>query len=204
MQVKNNHENLLMIFAENPEPGKVKTRLARTLGDNKALYIHLKLLEHTHAVAEKVDADKVIYYSDRIEEFGVLDYYKFPKELQKGDSPGARMNSAFGHSFAMGYAKVIMVGSDCHELSDEIISTAFKNLDDHDAVVGPAKDGGYYLIGMRRHYPHVFRDKSWTAEDVLLDTILDFKKLKLSYVLLPALRDVDEVEDLGELRKFIA
>ncbi len=198
-----NHRNLLMIFAKNADHGKVKTRLARTVGDDKALYIYLKLLEHTHAVAGMVDADKIIHYSERIEEFGVLDYYKFPKYLQKGDSLGSRMNNAFGQAFAMGYENVIIIGSDCYELSDEIVTSAFEALEKHDVVVGPAHDGGYYLLGMRRHYSHLFRDKVWSTSDVLLDTILDLQKLKVSYLLLPALRDVDEEEDLGELRRFI-
>lgn len=197
------HANLLMVFAENPDPGKVKRRIALSLGGDKALYIHLKLLEHTHAVADKVDADKVIFYSERIEEFGVLDYYKFRKELQKGDSPGARMDAAFGESFSQGYQKVVLIGSDCFELSDEIITKAFDELDQTDVVVGPAKEGRYYLLGMRRHYPHLFRNKDWNSKDVLLDTILDLKKLNVSYVLLPALNDVEDVEDLGELRNFI-
>lgn len=198
-----NHSNLLMIFAKNPDLGKVKTRLAQTVGEDKALYIYLKLLEHTHAVADLVEADKIIYFSDRIEEFGMLDYYKFAKLLQKGESLGERMDNAFGQAFATGYEKVVVIGSDCYELSDDIITTAYELLQTKDVVVGPAKDGGYYLLGMRRHYSHLFRNKAWSTPDVLLDTILDLKRLNLSYELLPTLSDVDKEEDLGELRKYI-
>lgn len=196
--------NLLLVFAKNPELGKVKTRLAKTVGDKKALEIYLKLLEHTYAVANKTFADKAVFYSDKIEEFDILDYYKFPKFLQKGDNLGERMDRAIGEAFGQSYSKVIIIGSDCYDLTSEIVEDAFKLLDDHNVVIGPAFDGGYYLLGMDRHYSHLFRNKKWSTPDVLLDTILDAKKLKLSYTLLPTLTDVDEEKDLGVLKDLIA
>lgn len=199
-----NHDSLLMIFARNPELGKVKKRLAKTIGNEQALMIYVKLLEHTHAIADKVFADKAVFYSDRVQEFDILDYYKFPKFLQKGNDLGERMERAFGQAFAQQYDKVIIIGSDCIELSSEIIEDALKALDDHNVVIGPAHDGGYYLLGMDRHYPHLFKNKMWSTEDVFLDTLLDIKKLKLSYSLLPTLNDVDEEKDLGILRKHLA
>lgn len=199
-----NHDSLLMIFAKNPEIGKVKTRLAKTIGDEKALMIYLKLLEHTHAIADKVFADKAIFYSERVQEFDLLDYYKFPKFLQKGDDLGDRMDRAFGQAFGQHYEKVVIIGSDCYELTTEIIEDALAALDTHNVVIGPAHDGGYYLLGMDRHYSHLFKHKAWSTEDVLLDTLLDLKKLKLSYSLLPTLNDVDEEKDLGELNKHLA
>ncbi len=199
-----NHDSLLMIFAKNPELGKVKTRLAKTIGNEQALMIYVKLLEHTHAVADKVFADKAIFYSNKVQEFEILDYYKFPKFLQKGKDLGERMDRAFGQAFGQDYDKVIIIGSDCIEISSEIIEDALKALDDNNVVIGPAQDGGYYLLGMDRHYPHLFKNKVWSTSDVLLDTILDIKKLKLSYALLPTLSDVDEEKDLGILRKHLA
>lgn len=198
-----NHDSLLMIFAKNPEIGKVKTRLAKTIGDEKALMIYLKLLEHTHAVADRVFADKAIFYSSRVQEFDILDYYKFPKFLQKGDDLGERMERAFGQAFAQHYEKVVIIGSDCYELTSDIVEDAFAALDESNVVLGPAHDGGYYLLGTGRHYPHLFKNKKWSTADVLLDTILDLKKLRLSYRLLPTLSDVDEENDLGELRKLL-
>jgi len=192
-----------MVFAKNPDLGKVKTRLAKTVGDKKALEVYLKLLEHTHAIADKTAADKAIFYSERIEEFDILDYYKFPKFLQKGNNLGERMDRAFGEAFAQDYQRVVIIGSDCYELSEEIIEDAFTLLEDHNVVLGPALDGGYYLLGMDRHYSHLFKNKQWSTPDVLLDTILDIKKLKLSYTLLPTLSDVDEEKDLGALRDLI-
>jgi len=199
-----NHDSLLMVFAKNPEIGKVKTRLAKTIGDEKALMIYLKLLEHTYAIADKVFADKAVFYSEKVQEFDILDYYKFPKFLQKGENLGDRMDRAFGQAFGQHYEKVIIIGSDCYELTSEIIEDALVALDNHNVVVGPAHDGGYYLLGMDRHYSHLFRNKVWSSENVLLDTILDLKKLKLSYSLLPTLSDVDEEKDLGALSIHLA
>lgn len=198
-----NHDSLLMIFAKNPELGKVKTRLAKSIGDKKALMIYLKLLEHTHSIADSVFADKAIFYNEKVQDFDILDYYKFPKFLQKGNDLGDKMERAFGQAFGQHYEKVIIIGSDCFELSTEIIEDAFTALDDHNVVIGPAKDGGYYLIGMDRHYPHLFKNKIWSTENVFLDTLLDVKKLKLGYNILPTLSDVDEEKDLGELRKHL-
>ncbi len=199
-----NHDSLLMIFARNPEIGKVKTRLAKTIGEEKALMIYLKLLEHTYAIADKVFADKAVFYSEKVQEFDILDYYKFPKFLQKGENLGDRMDRAFGQAFGQHYEKVLIIGSDCYELTSDIIEDALVALDNHNVVVGPAHDGGYYLLGMDRHYSHLFRNKVWSAENVLLDTILDLKKLKLSYALMPTLNDVDEEKDLGALRIHLA
>lgn len=197
------HDSLLMIFAQNPELGKVKTRLAETIGHEQALMIYVKLLEHAHAVADKVFADKAVFYSDKVQEFDLLDYYKFPKFLQKGNDPGERMERAFGQAFAQDYDKVLVLGCDSIEITPEIIEDAIDALDDYNVVVGPAHDGKYYLIGMDRHYPHLFKNKDWNACDVFLDTLLDIKKLKLSYQILPTLTDVAEEKDLGELRKLL-
>ncbi len=198
-----NHDSLLIVFAKNPELGKVKTRLARTIGNENALKVYIKLLEHTHSVADRVFADKAVFYAEKVQEFDILDYYKFPKFLQKGENLGERMERAFGQAFAQHYDKVMIIGSDCYELTTEIIEDSFAALDHHNVVLGPAHDGGYYLIGMDRHYPHLLKNKAWSTADVLLDTILDIKKLRLSYILMPTLTDVDEEKDLGELRKLI-
>lgn len=192
-----------MIFAKNPELGKVKTRLAKSIGDEKALMIYVKLLEHTHAIADKIFADKAIFYATKVQEFDILDYYKFPKFLQKGKDLGERMERAFGQAFAQNYEKVIIIGSDCIEITSEIIEDAFTALDAHNVVVGPAHDGGYYLLGMDRHYSHLFKDKVWSTSDVFLDTLLEIKRLRLSYSLMPTLSDVDEEKDLGTLRKHL-
>ncbi|MFT4660111.1 MAG: rSAM/selenodomain-associated transferase 1 [Patiriisocius sp.] len=197
-------ENLLIILAKRPEKGKVKTRLAASIGDDKALEIYLKLLQHTHKVADIVAADKAVFYSDRIHDFDLLDYFKFPKAVQSGKDLGEKMKNAMALGFRKAYAKVILIGSDCITITPEIIAEAFERLDNNDVVIGPAEDGGYYLIGMKRSCDTLFENKLWSTSDVLLDTVLDLQKLEKSYFLLETLNDVDEEKDLNdELREML-
>lgn len=188
------NSNLLIIFAKNPEMGTVKTRLAKSIGEENALKVYLKLLEHTHRVADKVNASKKVYFN-KVSKIDILDYYKFQKELQRGGDLGEKMRNAFLENYD--FEKIVLVGSDCLEINEDIIEDAFLALEDNDCVVGPANDGGYYLIGSRgdRLLP-IFKDKEWSTENVLLDTILDLKKHKLSYHLLEELTDIDEEKDL--------
>ena len=190
--------SLLMIFAKVPEAGKVKTRLAETIGDDKALQVYLALLQHTHEIASKVEVDKLLFYAGDVESFDMLDYYRIPKTSQQGDGLGERMSNAFVRSFSQGYEKVVIMGSDCYELSTEMIEDAFKALDDHEFVIGPAADGGYYLLGMKTLETKVFENKTWSGPDVFLDTILDWKGMDASYAILPTLSDVDHEEDMSD------
>lgn len=199
-----NKENLLIIFARNPVLGKVKTRLAREVGDEKALQIYLKLLEHTHKVADHVEAQKHVFYTENVDEFGLLDYFKFQKKIQEGSDLGERMHNAMKSGFDEGYRNVIIIGSDCIELSTEVINEAFEALRTNDCVLGPASDGGYYLIGLRVLHDFLFQDKPWSTSDVLLDTLLDLQNAQLSYKLLPTLNDIDTKTDLDLLKDLIA
>ena len=106
------------------------------------------------------------------------------------------MHNAFANAFADGYKSVCIVGADCLELTSSMITNAFMQLTTHDAVIGPAVDGGYYLLGMNKLYSEVFKNKTWSSASVYADTILDFKKLKLSFSRLEMLSDIDDEKDL--------
>ncbi len=195
---------LLMIFAKIPEAGKVKTRLAETIGEDKALQVYLKLLSRTHDVASKAAADKLIFYAGSSDDFEMLDYYRIPKTTQCEGDLGLRMNDAFTRAFAQQYDQVIIIGSDCYDLTTDLIDEAFVRLNDNDFVIGPAKDGGYYLLGMKQLESSFFDGKQWSTEDVFLDTMLDMKNHGGAYHILPTLSDVDKEEDLPEdLREVI-
>jgi len=189
-------ENLVMIFIRNPELGKVKTRLAKTVGDEKALQIYNLLLDHTHKVVKGVNADKAVFYSDYINSEDVWKNDGFAQWMQNGKDLGEKMSNAFLEAFNMGYKRVVIIGSDCFELSENIIENAFTILSENEAVLGPAKDGGYYLLGMKNFYPSLFQNKKWSTESVLKDTLLDFSNLNVSFKLLPTLSDIDEEKDL--------
>lgn len=189
-------KNLLIIFYKNPEVGAVKTRLAATLGKEKALDIYLKLADHTRIISKYIEADKVVYYSNTIQTEDAWSSSVFGKKVQVGDDLGERMLNAFQQSFEMGYKQVCIIGTDCLELDADIIEQAFNDLTSNEIALGLAKDGGYYLLGMKRLHPHLFQDKQWSTSTVGHDTLLDILHKKLSYKLLPLLSDIDVEEDL--------
>ena len=193
----------LIIFAKNPVLGETKTRLAKTIGHQNALKVYLHLLEHTAKVCLDVKVDRHIYYSSFIENDDIFDDRSFVKNVQIGDDLGERMYNAFKDLFGQWAEKVVIVGTDCKELQADIIVEAYKKLNESDVVIGPANDGGYYLLGMNTLYKELFFNKVWSSENVLLDTILDLKKLNVKYELLPVLNDIDYKEDLGDLERLL-
>ena len=198
------NDSMLMIFAKYPEEGKVKTRLARTIGEKNAVRIYRKLLEHTFEIANVAPADRALFMAGKVKTVPGLEHYDFPHFVQKGKDLGEKMKKAFERSFGQGYKRVVIIGSDCWELSEDVLREAFEALRDHDVVLGPAEDGGYYLLGMREIVSELFVNKKWSSPDVFLDTLLDLKSKNLKYHLLPTLKDVDEETDLPkDLEKLI-
>jgi len=187
-------KNLSIVFVRNPELGKVKTRLAKTIGDKKALNIYILLLKHTESVLQKVSSDKVVYYSEEIQNNDLWSNRCFQKKLQKGNDLGERMQHAFEMAFKEGYEKVVIVGSDLFDLKAVHIENAFKALENHDLVIGPSLDGGYYLLGMKVLHPAVFKNKQWGTDSVLETTLKNLEQENVK--LLEALNDIDTFEDL--------
>lgn len=188
----------LLIFVKNPERGKVKTRLAQTVGDDKALFVYQELLKITKAVADKLEAHRQVWYSRFVEKEDLWSDGPYEKKLQQGKNLGTRMKGAFRQAFENGFARVVIVGSDCAELTSSILRQAFGALHKHNVVVGPSLDGGYYLLGMTEFYPALFRQKKWGTSTVLKQTINQLEKMNLSYHLLPPLNDIDTWEDLNQ------
>lgn len=188
----------LILFVRNPVSGKVKTRIAETLGEQEALRIYKELLLHTHAISVKTNADKFVFYSDHLQLSDIWEDDRYCKYLQAGETLGDKMKDAFRRMFEKDYEKVIIIGSDCYELTAEIIESAFEKLNEGEAVIGPAKDGGYYLLGMKKIIPGVFENKEWSTASVCSDTIADFEKAGIRFSFLPLLNDVDTAEDVPE------
>lgn len=189
-------KSILLIFTKNPELGKCKTRLASTLGDQKALTIYKQLLNHTKGFTEHVDADKHVYYSTSIPENDIWQAPSFKKKLQIEGGLGRKMSAAFEDSFNQGYSKVVIIGSDCAEINQNDIDLAFEALENKDVVIGPAIDGGYYLLGMRNFLSFLFENKSWSTPYLIDETISDLIKHNISYQLLEEKSDIDFEEDL--------
>lgn len=192
-------DNALIIFIKNPVKGKVKTRLAITIGDDMALAIYQKLLKHTLNIVEHIAADKFIFFSDAIDES--IGYSNTPvhKVVQSGNDLGEKMKSAFVQLFKTGYKRITIIGTDCPGITANILEGAFSKLNNSDVVIGPANDGGYYLLGIKEMYNYLFEKIAWSTSAVLHSTIERCKTNNLSYCLLTALSDVDEEEDLVHL-----
>ena len=189
-------EERLILFVKNPELGKVKTRLAKSIGDEKALAIYFKLLSNAYQMTETLRCDVAIYYSKFIDSEDYWDNNKYDKYIQTGETLGDKMHNAIAHSLDMGYKKVSLVGSDIYDLTAEIIHDSFGKLDTHDVALGPAEDGGYYLIGMKRPNKNIFKLEQWSTTEVLNETIEMIKKEGLSYAPTATLNDIDNLEDL--------
>jgi rSAM/selenodomain-associated transferase 1 len=117
---------------------------------------------------------------------------------------GARMAHAFGEAFGAGAGRVAVIGTDCPGLSAALLRQAFALLASHDLVVGPATDGGYYLLGMNELQSDLFENKQWSTASVLPDTLADAARLGLRVAQLPALADVDSAADLASWRGLAA
>ncbi len=187
--------NNLLIFIKNPEKGKVKTRIAKTAGDERALSIYHELLRHTREVALQVDARRILFYSDRINGQDEWQSQDFQKMVQHGADLGERMSNAFILGLIRPDDKAVIIGSDCPQLTPEIIHTAFQKLDEYPYVIGPTTDGGYYLLGMIKHTRSLFDNIEWSTGEVFAQTIKRIEALDASYFTLPKLTDVDYEED---------
>ena len=195
-----NSKNLIITFIRNPELGKVKSRLAKGIGEASALEVYKLLLEYTKNVLLELTCDKAVYYSVKIRDNDIWNPEIFSKHQQFGNDLGKRMQNAFEKGFEKGYEKIIIVGSDLYDLNAEIINNAFNQLDHNDNVIGPAEDGGYYLLGMKTLDKEVFKIDNWGTETVYKQTISKLKNNSVS--VLNALNDIDYVEDLKPYNVF--
>lgn len=193
-------KNLLLIFTRNPELGKCKTRLAAKVGDESALEIYKFLLNHTAELTRNVNAAKQVWYSEEIWKNDIWDNTLFDKRLQHGNDLGVRMANAFQAGFASGFERIIVIGSDMYDLSQVDIDKAFAILKNEDFVIGPAADGGYYLLGMKAFHTEVFKNKTWGTPTVLQDTLKDLDHENIE--LMEVRNDVDVYDDIATTDAF--
>jgi len=189
----------LILFLKYPEPGKVKTRLGAELGFELAAKLYELFIKQTFELAQNCSARQIfVAYEplDRKDEFAEFVPKKFAIFPQEGKNLGERMLNAFQDAFARGYKNVAILGSDSPSLPFENIDDAFEKLSKSDLVLGPAEDGGYYLIGLNKAHCGLFENIEWSSDSVLQLTIESAKKLQLSYELLPSWYDVDNKETL--------
>jgi rSAM/selenodomain-associated transferase 1 len=187
-------QDALIIFIKNAELGKVKTRLAATLGDEQALDIYKKLLSLTQKITLQIDCQRYLYYSNFIDVNDDFSESDFTKRVQIGENLGERMSNAFTEVLT-NHSKAVIIGSDCAELQGQVLSEAFAHLAAHDFVVGAAEDGGYYMLGMKEAQPEVFANIEWSTDEVFSKTIGNIKQLEKSVAFSSTLSDLDNEAD---------
>jgi rSAM/selenodomain-associated transferase 1 len=201
-------QNSLIVFAKYPVPGQVKTRLAKDIGDSAAVILYSHFVSYTiRKFANSRDSNELrvaVAQESFLEKFKQnfpgADKYVAQKNT---DNLGARMQHAIQQSLNEGFQKIVVIGTDCPHLPTEYVQKAFDLLDKHDIAIGPAEDGGYYLLAISQDHPCLFEGISWSTENVLKQTIAAIKKNDVSYALLPALFDIDDFESLQMLvRKY--
>ncbi|KAF0182819.1 MAG: hypothetical protein FD164_1015 [Nitrospirae bacterium] len=194
--LQNENRNMLGVFLKYPAPGQVKTRLAASIGSEKAAEFYREL---TELVLERTISPeqyrRILFISP---EERILDFVRWlPDETflpQRGDTLGERMAAAVKMLLARG-PRAVLIGTDIPDLHAPLVAEAFAALEDHDLVIGPARDGGYYLIGMKHDYQLLFEGIAWSTPTVLTETVRKAGMLGLSCRLLPELSDIDTVED---------
>ncbi|MGB5561220.1 MAG: TIGR04282 family arsenosugar biosynthesis glycosyltransferase [Sedimenticolaceae bacterium] len=189
----------LVVFARDPLPGRVKTRLIPAIGEGAATAIYRQMLQDTLATASQAAAERRELWIDTSHPGStpvrLARGHGMSIHAQPGGDIGARMHSAFNETLAR-VRSVVLIGTDCPEYDAAYIDAAFQALEAHDAVLGPAADGGYVLIGLRRAEPAVFEGIPWGSGQVLAATRRRFAQLQWRWCELPVLHDVDEVDDL--------
>ncbi|MBC7922965.1 MAG: TIGR04282 family arsenosugar biosynthesis glycosyltransferase [Ferruginibacter sp.] len=191
----------LIIFVKNPVPGKVKTRLAKSIGNEKAAEVYVFLLDHTRAITGRLtNTQCFVYYDDAIDERDLWSNAFYRQRLQLGQDLGERMRNAFADCFQAGFSSVVVIGSDCPEIQTRHLRQAFQLLGSVETVIGPAFDGGYYLLGMNSLCADLFTDIAWSTADVLAQTRQKLAQLGLSLGLLETLSDVDDEKDYQAMK----
>jgi len=196
-------DDALIIFIKNPVAGKVKTRLAKTIGDQAAMEVYLELLDLTQNACNKVDAARYLFYSNHIDRKDNWDEKQYLKHIQIGENLGERMQHAFDFVFNLGHKKIAIIGSDCPQISPSIINTAFKSLDKNDIVYGPSDDGGYYLKAMKKVHSFLFNDLPWSQPELLDEIKAKVEAHKLKLHKLEVLFDVDDTGDFERYKALL-
>lgn len=186
-------KDLLIVFVKNIKLGKVKTRLAKTIGDQGAFEVYRQLVKITELVTQNISVDKCIYFSDAVIE---TKWKNETKAIQQGADLGERMKNAFAKGFSDGYERIVLIGSDLPDISSTQIKKGFNALQKAEVTFGPAEDGGYYLIGLSELKACVFENKPWSKSNLLEKTLMELKQKNINFKLLETLNDIDTFEDL--------
>lgn len=196
----------LILFTRYPKAGQTKTRLIPALGVHGAADLQRRMTERLVEEMRKLGSGRPLDFAVRYEGGDPALMRRWLGDTltclpQLGEDLGARMCQAFAASFEAGHQRVVIVGADCPALSAAVMAQAFGELATADVVLGPARDGGYYLVGLRAPLPALFSRIDWGTGEVLSQTLQNAALLKASVKMLAELADVDRPEDLQYLIK---
>ena len=193
----------LGLFAKYWEPGRVKTRLAESIGEQAASHLHREFLASSLATFQSFPAERILAYwpPDRRPEFAQLAGPTWDLLPQRAGHLGSRIQAYFAAAAESGQERTILIGADSPTLSTTMVQDAFDQLKQHEVVIGPARDGGYYLIGCRGIVPDIFEEIEWGSGRVFEQTIRQLKSTGLSYAVLAPWYDVDRLDDLLALHQ---
>lgn len=193
------NDSILLIFTKYPSLGKCKTRLAKSIGDKKALEVYQHLLDKTARIASELAVDTAVFFNEKIDPHHRWKFSYYHK-LQAEGNLGNKMKNAFEWAFEMKYNKVCIIGSDLWDIEASELETAFEALLKYNICIGPAKDGGYYLIGSNSYRPELVDLNEWSTPDVYKKTIE--KAGSNSVFVLKEKNDIDTIEDLKDIPFF--
>ena len=193
--------NVLIIFVKYPEPGFVKTRLAEKIGKDKAAFLYRLFVEAILARTDDIGFRRIIFCYPPKKIHGFRDWLGDNEVyFQEGDTLGERLSNAFEVTFKNGARRIVAIGTDSPTIDKKVILEAFKELDAKECVIGPAQDGGYYLIGLSRLHKEIFKDINWSTKDVFSQTKDKVNKLGLEFSILNKEIDIDSFDDLLVLK----
>jgi rSAM/selenodomain-associated transferase 1 len=191
-------KSAIIIFIKNPDLGRVKKRLAKAVGDDKALEVYKQMLEHAQQITRTLSTDKFLYYDRAIDKNDTWSNDIYIKKKQQGTDMASRIAHAFEQIFKLKYEHIVIIGSDCLELDERIIRLAFRQLDHFDTVLGPTKDGGFYLLGMNKLYPEILKVEGWGTHSLTPNILKTLQHLGKSCFMLSELAGITTVDDLRE------
>ncbi|WP_341867143.1 TIGR04282 family arsenosugar biosynthesis glycosyltransferase [Leptospira kemamanensis] len=179
----------------------MKTRLAHAVGNPKALEVYEELLQLTKSITSKLGVEKIVYWDQLPEHTELYFGNEFSHAIQSTGDLGIKMASAFQNEFSNEKGKILIIGTDCPYLKPSLFEEAYDALDLTDFVIGPAIDGGYYLLGMKEYHPFVFENIPWSTDSVLPLTLQTIQSKKFTYSLLVTLNDIDTEDDWKEWKR---
>ncbi|QMU56339.1 MAG: DUF2064 domain-containing protein [Candidatus Mycalebacterium zealandia] len=191
--------NTVAVFLKHPTPGKVKTRMAKDIGNERAAEIYASMVERVMENIEGKHSLCVFYDPPEMKNEIVrwLGGWTADFVAQRGKTLGEKISNAINDRVSAGNLKVVVIGTDCVEITAETITDSFERLNTADTVIGPCEDGGYYLIGLKTNRAELFNDIDWSTDRVMAQTLEKAQQLRLNVSVMETLRDIDCADDLN-------